>query len=139
MVGWYALNTMYNIYSKKAANMIDAHWFLALFQLGVGIVWSISMWATGVRKVPKLTAADIAAAAHVVDAGHACRVDAHSLHSLLAEIEDPALRRKVWQLCTQVVDADLHLADGESSLLMAAVEHWGLQDELQAAATTGAR
>ena len=61
VVGWYALNTMYNIYSKKAANMIDAHWFLALFQLGVGVVWSISMWATGVRKAPKLTAADIAA------------------------------------------------------------------------------
>ena len=69
----------------------------------------------------------------------ACRVDAHTLHSLLAEIEDPALRRKVWQLCTQVVDADQHLADGESSLLMAAAEHWGLQDDLQAPDVTGAR
>ena len=59
--GWYALNTLYNIYNKKSANMIHAHWFLAWFQLGVGIVWSVSMWATGVRKVPKLTAADIAA------------------------------------------------------------------------------
>jgi len=41
--------------------MIHAHWFLAWAQLFVGIVWSISMWATGVRKVPNLSAADIAA------------------------------------------------------------------------------
>jgi len=61
VVGWYALNTLYNIYNKKAANMIHAHWFLAWFQLGVGIVWSVSMWATGVRKTPNLTASDIAA------------------------------------------------------------------------------
>jgi solute carrier family 35 protein E1 len=39
--------------------MIHAHWFLAWAQLGVGIVWSISMWLTGIRKVPVLTAADI--------------------------------------------------------------------------------
>jgi solute carrier family 35 protein E1 len=51
---------MYNIYNKKAANMIHAHWFLACSQLGVGIVWSISLWASGARKLPKLTAADIA-------------------------------------------------------------------------------
>lgn len=61
VVGWYAGNTFYNIYNKKAANMIHAHWFLAWFQLGVGILWSVSMWATGVRKTPKLSAADIAA------------------------------------------------------------------------------
>jgi solute carrier family 35, member E1 len=61
VLGWYGLNTFYNIYNKKAANMIHAHWFLAAVQLLVGIVWSCSMWATGVRKVPKLTAADIAA------------------------------------------------------------------------------
>lgn len=41
--------------------MIHAHWFLAWAQLGVGIVWSVSMWATGLRKTPKLNAADIAA------------------------------------------------------------------------------
>ena len=60
VAGWYILNTLYNIYNKKAANMIHAHWFLAWVQLAVGIVWSVSMWATGVRKVPKLTASDIA-------------------------------------------------------------------------------
>lgn len=41
--------------------MIHAHWFLAWAQLGVGVVWSISMWATGARKTPNLTAADMAA------------------------------------------------------------------------------
>ena len=59
--GWYALNTFYNIYNKKAANMIHAHWFLAAAQLVVGIVWSMVMWGTGLRKAPNLTAADIAA------------------------------------------------------------------------------
>lgn len=40
--------------------MIHAHWFVATAQLVVGIVWSMVMWATGLRKTPKLTAADIA-------------------------------------------------------------------------------
>ena len=61
VVAWYAGNTMYNVYNKKAANMIHAHWFLAWAQLLVGIVWSCSMWATGLRKVPNLTGAEIAA------------------------------------------------------------------------------
>ena len=41
--------------------MIHAHWFLAAAQLVVGIVWSMVMWGTGLRKAPNLTAADIAA------------------------------------------------------------------------------
>lgn len=61
MVGWYALNTFYNIYNKKAANMLHAHWFLAAAQLAVGIVYSFVIWGTGIRKAPSLTAADIAA------------------------------------------------------------------------------
>jgi solute carrier family 35, member E1 len=61
VAGWYAGNTFYNIYNKQSANMIHAHWFLAGAQLAVGIIWSMFMWATGVRKVPNLTAADIAA------------------------------------------------------------------------------
>eukprot|EP00526_Cylindrotheca_closterium_P026046 CAMPEP_0113647966 /NCGR_PEP_ID=MMETSP0017_2-20120614/25419_1 /TAXON_ID=2856 /ORGANISM="Cylindrotheca closterium" /LENGTH=58 /DNA_ID=CAMNT_0000560111 /DNA_START=78 /DNA_END=251 /DNA_ORIENTATION=+ /assembly_acc=CAM_ASM_000147 len=34
---WYAGNTFYNIYNKKALNMIEAHWFVASAQLVVGI------------------------------------------------------------------------------------------------------
>ncbi|KAL3925258.1 MAG: hypothetical protein SGILL_000536 [Bacillariaceae sp.] len=40
--------------------MIHAHWFVATAQLVVGIVWSMVMWATGLRKTPNLTASDIA-------------------------------------------------------------------------------
>jgi solute carrier family 35 protein E1 len=61
VVAWYAGNTFYNIYNKKAANMIHAHWFLAAAQLVVGIALSLILWATGLRKTPKLSAADIAA------------------------------------------------------------------------------
>eukprot|EP00571_Detonula_confervacea_P010270 CAMPEP_0172298170 /NCGR_PEP_ID=MMETSP1058-20130122/937_1 /TAXON_ID=83371 /ORGANISM="Detonula confervacea, Strain CCMP 353" /LENGTH=323 /DNA_ID=CAMNT_0013007421 /DNA_START=37 /DNA_END=1008 /DNA_ORIENTATION=+ len=60
VVAWYAGNTFYNIYNKKATNMIHAHWFVACAQLVVGIVWSAIMWGTGMRKTPNLTAADIA-------------------------------------------------------------------------------
>lgn len=57
----YKGNTFYNIFNKKAANMMHAHWFLASAQLVVGIVWTLVMWGTGIRKMPNLTAADIAA------------------------------------------------------------------------------
>merc|ERR1712137_447283 len=40
--------------------MIHAHWFVACAQLVVGIVWSLVMWGTGLRKKPNLTGADIA-------------------------------------------------------------------------------
>lgn len=61
VVAWYAGNTLYNVFNKKATNMIHAHWFVACAQLVVGMVWSIIMWTTGIRKAPKLTAADITA------------------------------------------------------------------------------
>lgn len=61
VVCWYAGNTFYNIYNKKATNMIHAHWFVATAQLVVGIVWSLVMWGTGLRKTPNLTAEDISA------------------------------------------------------------------------------
>lgn len=59
----------------------------------------------------------------------ACRVDTATLYGLLAEIDDPALRRKVLELCVAIVDGDGHLADGESTLLSAAMSHWGLSHE----------
>lgn len=61
VAAWYAGNTLYNIYNKKATNMIHAHWFVAAAQLVVGVVWSLTMWGTGLRKTPNLTASDIAA------------------------------------------------------------------------------
>lgn len=61
VAAWYAGNTFYNIYNKKATNMIHAHWFVACAQLVVGIVWSAVMWGSGMRKKPNLSAQDIAA------------------------------------------------------------------------------
>jgi solute carrier family 35, member E1 len=40
--------------------MIHAHWFVATAQLVVGMVWSLVLWGTGIRKTPNLTAGDIA-------------------------------------------------------------------------------
>jgi uncharacterized tellurite resistance protein B-like protein len=67
-----------------------------------------------------------------------CRVDERSLAELLAEVDDPALRRKVVNLCVAVVEADAHLAEGESTLLSAAVTHWGLEREMLAPLPAGA-
>jgi solute carrier family 35 protein E1 len=87
VVAWYAGNTLYNVYNKKATNskciianyntsrlpisllsilihssvVIHAHWFVAAAQLVVGMIWSIVMWGTGMRKTPNLTSSDIAA------------------------------------------------------------------------------
>lgn len=58
---WYAGNTLYNVYNKKASKMMHAHWTIACLQLVVGMVWSIVMWSTGLRKTPKLSASDITA------------------------------------------------------------------------------
>lgn len=56
-----------------------------------------------------------------------CRVDPRTLSQLLADVDDPALRRKLLTLCLGVALADEHVADGESAVLEAVVEHWGLQ------------
>lgn len=60
VMAWYGGNTLYNVYNKKATNMIHAHWFVAAAQLVFGIFWSVILWGTGIRKAPKLTGADIA-------------------------------------------------------------------------------
>ncbi len=61
MAAWYAGNTLYNVYNKKATKMLHAHWFVAAAQLAVGMVWSLILWVTGLRKAPALTAGDITA------------------------------------------------------------------------------
>ncbi len=47
------------------------------------------------------------------------------LDTLIAEIDDPALRRKVIRLCVAVAIADDYLADGEIALLAAVLNAWG--------------
>lgn len=56
----------------------------------------------------------------------ACRVDARTLSQLLADVDDADLRQTVLQLCLDIAQADEHIADGESLVLEAVVEHWGL-------------
>ena len=60
----------------------------------------------------------------------ACRVDPRTLDALMAEVDEPALRRSVLRLCIAVVEADENVADGESMVLIAAVEQWGLHREM---------
>jgi hypothetical protein len=55
-------------------------------------------------------------------------VDDSALASLMAEVSDPALRRKVLRLALAAARADGHLADGEAVVLAAAQHHWQLVD-----------
>ena len=55
-------------------------------------------------------------------------VDDNALASLMAEISDPALQRKVLRLSLAAARADGHLADGETLVVEAAQHHWKLFD-----------
>lgn len=56
------------------------------------------------------------------------KVDDNALASLMAEISDPALQRKVLRLSLAAARADGHLADGETTVVEAARRHWKLVD-----------
>ena len=60
----------------------------------------------------------------------ACPVDERTLADLMGEIQDPALRLKLLRLCVELAEVDAHVHDGESIVLVAAVEHWGLHREM---------
>jgi uncharacterized tellurite resistance protein B-like protein len=60
----------------------------------------------------------------------ACQIDPRTLNQLMAEIEDPALRRTVLRLCVAVAEADDHVSDAESVVLVSAVSQWGLQHDM---------
>jgi uncharacterized tellurite resistance protein B-like protein len=60
----------------------------------------------------------------------ACPVDERTLADLMGESQDPALRLKLLRLCVELAEVDAHVDDGESSVLVAAVEHWGLHHEM---------
>ena len=60
----------------------------------------------------------------------ACPVDERTLAQLMGEIDDPALRRQVLRLCVEIAEVDSRVTDGESIVLVAAVEHWGLHHEM---------
>jgi uncharacterized tellurite resistance protein B-like protein len=56
-----------------------------------------------------------------------CPFDERTLATLMGEIQDPSLRRQLLQLCDALAQADDWVAESESAVLVAAVEHWGLQ------------
>jgi uncharacterized tellurite resistance protein B-like protein len=55
-------------------------------------------------------------------------VDGEALASLMAEVQDPALQRKVLRLALAAAQADRHLSEGEALVLEAARHHWGLSE-----------
>ena len=59
-------------------------------------------------------------------------VDDSALASLMAEVDEPALQRKVLRLAVAAARADRHLADGEALVLAAARRHWGIGEEAEA-------
>ena len=60
----------------------------------------------------------------------ACQIEPGTLNQLLAEVEDVEMRKAVLSLCVAVAEADSHIADGESIVLVSAVEQWGLQYQM---------
>ena len=60
----------------------------------------------------------------------ACPVDERTLAQLMGEIDDPTLRRRVLRLCVGIAEVDSRVTDGESIVLVAAVEHWGLHHQM---------
>jgi len=51
---------------------------------------------------------------------------------MLDEVDDDTTRRMVLRLCSVVVHADREIDDGESFVLLAAIERWGLHPDDQA-------
>lgn len=57
---WYWGNVYYNIYNKKALNLLGGAkgglvWTVSMFQLFIGVMWVVPLWALGIRTAPKLT------------------------------------------------------------------------------------
>ncbi len=74
---------------------------------------------------------DLLSSADMCWAG-SCRVEPEAIADILNDVDDPGLRRLVLSLCLAVVEADEHVADGESLVLHALIEQWGLAHEVLA-------
>ncbi len=60
----------------------------------------------------------------------ACPVDEYTLAEIMGQIDDPILRRTVLSICVKLAEVDEHVAEGESMVLKAAVEHWNLHYQM---------
>ncbi len=61
---------------------------------------------------------------------HECPLDEREVAQLMGQITRPALRQRVLHLCLKIAEADGKVAEGESFVLNAAVEHWGLHRQM---------
>ena len=52
---WYVLNVVYNDTNKQVLKVLDLPWTMAALQLGLGLLYVIPKWLTGLGKTPKLT------------------------------------------------------------------------------------
>jgi len=58
-----------------------------------------------------------------------CRITPETIRALLAEIDDPALRRLVFELCAGVARADRMMHEGELAVLLEAIDHWRMDSD----------
>jgi hypothetical protein len=49
----------------------------------------------------------------------------------MAEIQDPTLRLKVLRLCVDLAEIDARVTEGESVVLVAAVDHGGMHHAMR--------
>jgi solute carrier family 35 protein E1 len=54
MFSWFFLNVMYNITNKKCQNAFPMPWTMTFVSLAVGVPYILTLWASGLRKPPKL-------------------------------------------------------------------------------------
>ena len=60
-----------------------------------------------------------------------CYIGSASIENLLDNVSDVPLQRLVLRLCTAVVNADRQIDEGESVVLRAAIDSWGLHPDEQ--------
>ena len=60
-----------------------------------------------------------------------CHVGSGTIERLLEDVSEVALQRLVLRLCTAVINADRQIDEGESIVLRAAIDSWGLHPDEQ--------
>lgn len=58
-------------------------------------------------------------------------IDHRMIEQLLGDVDDVALRRLVWHLCTAAVNADGQIDGDESIVILTAIDQWGLDPDVQ--------
>ena len=60
-----------------------------------------------------------------------CLIDSRMIKRLLGDVDDVTLQRLVLRLCAAAINADGQIDDGESIVMLAAIDHWGLDPDEQ--------